>query len=145
MVSVSEAQIHLLSSRLLSLDIAGGCGGWIALVLYVEIFSRSLTVFYLFCGLPILLSGIMKARISEVPAEVESCSRVSVDTWYLNDSICFLILCCTTLGSVGVLLMLRMLRALIISQTFLHIIFFFLMLEIWQILGHFILKLSKCL
>lgn len=42
-----------LSSRLLSLGIPGGCGGWIVLIVYVEFFA-SLLIFYLSCRLPVL-------------------------------------------------------------------------------------------
>lgn len=143
--SVSGAFLHLLGSWLLSLGIPGGCESWIVLTVYVKLFWFSLLVFYLSCRLPVLSSVVVKLWISAVFTEVESCSSVSITTWYQIFSICSLMPCCKTLSSVWALLMLWMSRTLIISQTFLHIIFFFLTLEIWQLLGHFILKQSKCL
>lgn len=111
--SESGAFFHLLGSWLLNLCIPGGCGSWIVLIVYVQLFSFSFLVFYISCRLPVLLSSIMKLWISAMLTEVESCNSVSNTTWHQIFSICALMPCCKMLSSVWALLMLGMSWALL--------------------------------
>lgn len=80
--SGSRAFIHLLGSWLLSLGVPGDSGSWIVLTDYAKLVSFSFLVVHLSCRLPVLLSSVVKLGVSDVLAEVESCSSVSVTTWY---------------------------------------------------------------
>lgn len=121
--SGSRAFIRLLGSWLLSLGVPGDSRSWIVLTVYAKLVSFSFLVVYLSCRLPVLLSSVVKLGVSDVFAEVESCSSVC---YYMVSIVFHLFLMprCKTLSSVWAVLMLWMSWALIIPQTFLHIIFF---------------------